>query len=169
MVLHAEQHLVPDPQPAPEPNAQQEGLFRVSDAEQERRHRIREALKEEGFAWEIWQKPEKGMIFGLIRVEDDLQTHVRYYKGGYLKAESEIAHKYLEHIVSPRECAKETIEEILERHGIDDVDVHEREIPRHHRGPMPPTRTPWKPVVAGLSVALAGWFYSRKSGWFSRR
>ncbi|MDX1611230.1 MAG: hypothetical protein R3185_02590 [Candidatus Thermoplasmatota archaeon] len=140
-----------------------EGYFRVSEDEKERRRRVREALAAEGFKWEIWQKPEKDMVFGMIRTEEDMQVHVRYYRGGYIKAETEIAHHYFEHLISPRESAHDHVEDLLAKHGIEDVDVFEKEFPERMKGDMPRTRTPWKPVVAAAGAVLVGAFYGART------
>jgi len=145
-----------------------EPLFRPSLEERERRRRVRRALSDAGFKWEPWQKPERDMVFGMIRNEGDMQTHVRYYRGGFLKAERELAHHYLEHVFSPRESAHETIAAILAEHDIEDVEVREKEIARRHRGPMPPTRTHWKPLAMAAGAALAG-YVLRRRGVFKRR
>lgn len=120
--------------------------------------RVKEALRKEGFRWELWQKPEKGMVFGMIRREDEhMQTHVRFYEGGVVKAEREICHRYIEHLISPRESAHDEIERLLcEEHGITEVDVAEKKFPDRMKGKMPKTRTPWKPLVVGAGALLAG-------------
>ena len=157
---------------AGEPDADEEPpepRFRPSTEEKERRRRVREAFLEEGFKWEPWQKPEKHMVFGMIRRDGQMQTHMRYYRGGYIKAEHEIAHTYLEHLISPRESAHEEVERILAGHGITDVEVRHKEIPKRHRGPMPPTRTPWKPVVMAASAAIVGAIIHARRGAFLRK
>lgn len=119
-------------------------------------HQVREALQEEGFRWELWQKPKRGVRFGLIRRDgEDMQTHVRYYEDDVIRAEREISNDYLEHLISPRESAHEEIERLLAEHGITDVTVSEKNFPKRMKGPMPTTRTPWKPLVVGLG-AIAG-------------
>lgn len=124
---------------------------------------VREALLDAGFRWELWQKPERGQRFGMIRREGDMQLHVRYYEDGSLKAERELANDYVEHLLSPRESAHEEIEPILEEHGLEeDVEVQEKTFPARHRGgDMPSTRTPWKPLILGAGVALVGAIASR--------
>lgn len=127
------------------------------DDSPELRRRVREALREEGFRWELWQKPMREVAFGLIRREDEhMQTHVRYYEGGVVKAEREISNDYLEHLVSPRESAHEEIERLLEDHGVTEVEVSEKDFPDRMQGDMPSTRTPWKPLVVGAGAVLAG-------------
>jgi hypothetical protein len=121
--------------------------------------RVREALEAEGFRWEFWQKPESGQVFGMIRREDEhMQLHVRYFEDGTLQAEREIANDYVEHLISPRESAHAEIEAILDKHDIEheDVTVEEKDFPRRHQGSMPSTRPPWKPLVLGAGIALAG-------------
>lgn len=142
---------------------------RTSPEERERRERVREAFAQEGFKWEPWQKPERGMVFGMIRQDGNMQTHMRYYRDGSIKAEHEIGHKYIEHLVSPRESAHALVEEILGRHGIADVEAKEKELPRRHRGPMPRTRTPWRPLMVGAAGLIAGTLLGRKAGWLRKR
>lgn len=119
---------------------------------------VREALEAEGFRWELWQKPERGQKFGMIRREDEeMQLHVRYYEGGVVKAERELANDYVEHLLSPRESVHEEVQRLLAKHGLgDEVDVREKVFPDRHQGSMPSTRTPWKPLVMGVGVALFG-------------
>jgi hypothetical protein len=121
------------------------------------RERVRRALEAEGFKWELWQKPERGQEFGMIRREGDMQLHVRYYEDDVVKAERELANDYVEHLLSPRVSAHDEVEQILVKHGLDDVvDVEEKRFPDRHDGvPMPGTRTRWKPLVLGAGVALA--------------
>jgi hypothetical protein len=142
------------PDPAPRPEDEPAG-----DVEEppELRERVREALQAEGFRWELWQKPKRGVVFGLIRREDEnLQTHVRYYEGGVVKSEREIANDYLEHLVSPRESAHEEVQRLLEEHGVTEVEVSEKDFPDRMDRDMPSTRTPWKPLVVGAGALLAG-------------
>lgn len=122
------------------------------------REQVREALAEEGFGWELWQKPERGQEFGMIRREGDMQLHVRYYDGDVIRAERELANDYVEHLLSPRVSAHDEVEDILAKHGLDDeVEVEEKRFPPRHDGvPMPETRTRWKPLVLGVGVALVG-------------
>jgi len=122
------------------------------------RERVRRALAAEGFSWELWQKPERGQIFGMIRRDGEMQLHVRYYEDDVVKAERELANDYVEHLLSPRVSAHEEVEEILEDHGLgDEVDVEEKRFPPRHDGvDMPRTRTRWKPLVMGVGVALVG-------------
>lgn len=118
--------------------------------------RVREALHEEGFQWELWQKPKRGVLYGLIRRDgEDMQTHVRYYKDDVIRAEREISNDYLEHLISPRESAHEEIERLLANHGIHEVTVSEKDFPERMKGEMPTTRTPWKPLAVGIG-AIAG-------------
>lgn len=146
--------------PADQPSASgapdKEGYFRISDEERERRERVKEALRAEGFRWEIWQKPERDMVFGMIRTDGDMQVHVRYYRDGAIRAETEIAHHFFEHLVSPRRSAHDLVERLLAKHGVDDVEVREKEFPDRMKGDMPRSRTPWKPVVAAAGVVVAG-------------
>lgn len=127
--------------------------------------RVEAALEAEGFRWEIWQKPEKGMVMGMIRQDDEhMQTHVRLYEGGVVKAERELCHRYIEHLLSPRESAHDEIERLLcEKHGITEVDVLEKEFPDRMKGNMPRTRTPWKPVVAAAGALLVGAVFGTRS------
>lgn len=129
---------------------------RVDADTPELREQVKDALKAEGFRTEIWQKPEWGMVFGMIRREDEMQLHVRYYKGGVVKGEREIAHTYLEHLISPRTSAHEEIEEILDRHDVDGVEVREKRFPSRMEREMPSTRTPWKPFALGLGTLAVG-------------
>lgn len=123
----------------------------------ELRERVKDALREEGFRWEIWQKPERGVAFGMIRRDDEhMQTHVRYYDGGVIKAERELCHRYIEHLVSPRESMHEEVERLLAEHGITEIDVREKEFPDRMKRDMPKTRTPWKPLALGLGAVVAG-------------
>lgn len=116
----------------------------------------RQALHEEGFQWELWQKPKRGVLYGLIRRDgEDMQTHVRYYKDDVIRAEREISNDYIEHLISPRESAHDEIERLLAEHGITDVTVSEKDFPERMKGQMPTTRTPWKPLAVGLG-AIAG-------------
>lgn len=122
------------------------------------RERVRHALSEEGFKWELWQKPERGQRFGMIRREGEMQLHVRFYDDGVLKAERELANDYVEHLLSPRESAHDEVERLMAKHGLaDEIDVREKDFPpRHTGGSMPETRTRWKPLVFGVGVALVG-------------
>lgn len=123
----------------------------------ELRRRVKQALEAEGFRWELWQKPEKDAVFGMIRKEDEhMQLHVRYYKGAILKAERELCNRYLEHLVSPRESVHDEIEALLAKHDITEVDVQEKDFPDRMQNDMPKTRTPWKPLVMGVGAALVG-------------
>lgn len=126
------------------------------DAAEDLPEQVREALREEGFDWTIWQKPQSGVVFGMVREEDDLQTHVRYYEDDVIRAEHEICHRYLEHLISPRESAHDEVERILDEHGIEGVEVQEKDFPDRMKGEMPSTRTPWKPLVMGAGAAIAG-------------
>lgn len=157
--------LVVTPEHAASDEARSEGLFRASEEERERRHRLKEALAAEGFKWEPWQKPERGMVFGMIRQHEcgEMQTHVRYYKDGVLKAEHEIAHHFLEHLISPRTSAHDEVEAILEKHGIDDVEVLEKQFPDRMKGDMPASRTPWKPVVMAAGAVVFGAIFGGKA------
>jgi hypothetical protein len=127
-------------------------------AQADLREQVRRALAEEGFNWELWQKPERGQEFGMIRQEGDMQLHVRYYEDDVIKAERELANDYVEHLVSPRFSAHEEVERLLAKHDLDEeVDVEEKRFPPRHDGvPMPDTRTRWKPLVLGAGVALVG-------------
>lgn len=142
----------------------EEGILIASPEERERRRRVKEALRAEGFSWEPWQKPERGMVFGMIRQHacGEMQTHVRYYKDGTIKAEHEIAHHFLEHLISPRTSAHDEVEAILEAHGVHDVEVLEKDFPDRLKGEMPETRTPWKPVVAAAGAVLIGAVFGGK-------
>lgn len=157
--------VVPEREQAGRAEATSESLFRASEAERDRRHRVKEALSEAGFKWEPWQKPERGMVFGMIRQHEcgEMQTHVRYYKDGTVKAEHEIAHHFLEHLISPRTSAHDEVEAILETHGIDDVDVLEKDFPDRMKGEMPSSRTPWKPVAMAAGAVLFGAIFGGKA------
>lgn len=135
----------------------------TADATEDLPEQVREALREEGFDWTIWQKPQSGVLFGMVREEDDLQTHVRYYEDDVIRAEHEICHRYLEHLISPRESAHDEIERILDEHGIDGAEVQEKDFPDRMKGEMPSTRTPWKPLVAGVGALVVGAVFGGRS------
>jgi len=127
-------------------------------AQADLREQVRRALAEEGFNWELWQKPERGQEFGMIRQEGDMQLHVRYYEDDVIKAERELANDYVEHLVSPRFSSTSTFSSrsCLARRRSTSSWAEKRFPPRHDGVPMPDTRTRWKPLVLGAGVALVG-------------
>ena len=115
---------------------------------------VQETLMQEGFKATALQTIKPGQVFGLVRKQENVwQMHVRGFTDGSLASEIEIANDYFEHWDNNyrRDATNELIE-ILESYGI----------PYHSSGSFPhmefyleppPKLTPWKPVVACLTLA----------------
>jgi hypothetical protein len=127
--------------------------------------RAKDVLIQEGFNDTILQTIKQGQVFGLVKKVGDIwEMHVRGFNDGRLEAEIEISRDYFEHLDDRyRRDASLELTHILDAYQI--PYQTNGNLPQVEVTLYPPAQvTPWKPVVAIITLAAFLIWLGRQEG-----